>query len=151
MDLSNPPHIDDSSYELILNNPHSLPVLVDCYTDKCGPCKLIERTLQQTLPKYTSSTNTRLSFAKWDTETKDSSEHFMSLLREHSMIFRVLPTLLLFMDGIPVAMKSGMMSAAALERFLEEHVPSDEPKEGERRPKVRPDGALGISTRKMNR
>lgn len=164
-DLSNAPRINDSSYEQILNNPLSLPVLVDCYTDKCGPCKLIERSLKQTLPKYItpttastiSSTNTtithpRLSFAKWDTDTaKETSQQFMSLLRQHDMTFRKLPTLILFMDGKPMEMKSGMMSAAAVERFLEECLPSEEPREGKRRPKVGPDGALGISTRKMNR
>lgn len=162
-DPSKAPRINDSSYEQILNNPLSLPVLIDCYTDKCGPCKLIERSLKQTLPKYitpdtpststnTTSTHPRLSFAKWDTDSaKDTSQQFMTLLREHDMTFRKLPTLILFIDGKPMAMKSGMMSAAAIERFLEEYLPSDEPREGERRPKVGPDGALGISTRKMNR
>ena len=72
----------------------------------------------------------------------------MSLLREYDMTFRKLPTLLLFVDGIPVAMKSGMMSAAAIERFLEENLGG---RKGERRPRVGPDGALGVSTRKMNR
>lgn len=147
INVSKAPHIDDSSYELILNNPHSLPVLIDCYKETCGPCKLIERSLKEALPKY--MTNNILSFAKWDTETTDTSERFMSILREHNMTFRKLPTILLFMDGIPVAMNSGMMSAAAIERFLEEHLPSDKP--GKPRPKIGPDGALGISTRKMNR
>jgi len=148
--------IEDSNYELILNNTLSLPVLVDCYTDKCGPCKLIERSLQQALPKFTSSDDTtesrpRLHFVKWDADNKENSEQFMSILREHDMTFRKLPTLLLFIDGIPMALKSGMMSAAVIDRFLEENLPDGELREGERRPKVRPEGALGVSTRKMNR
>ena len=147
IDISKAPHMDDSSYELILNNPQSLPVLIDCYKETCGPCKLIERSLKEALPKYV--TNNSLSFAKWDTETTDTSERFMSILREHNMTFRKLPTILLFMDGRPVAMNSGMMSAAAIDRFLEKHLPSDKP--GKPRPKIGPDGALGISTRKMNR
>ena len=147
IDVSKAPHIDDASYELILNNPLSVPVLIDCYKETCGPCKLIERSLKEALPKYI--TNNSLSFAKWDTETTDTSERFMSILREHNMTFRKLPTILLFMDGIPVAMNSGMMSAAAIDRFLEKHLPSDKP--GKPRPKIGPDGALGVSTRKMNR
>ena len=147
IDVSKAPHIDDASYELILNNPLSVPVLIDCYKETCGPCKLIERSLKEALPKYI--TNNSLSFAKWDTETTDTSERFMSILREHNMTFRKLPTILLFMDGIPVAMNSGMMSAAAIDRFLEKHLRSDKP--GKPRPKIGPDGALGVSTRKMNR
>ena len=147
IDFLKVPHIDDSNYELILNNPHSLPVLIDCYKETCGPCKLIERSLKEALPKYI--TNNSLSFAKWDTETTDTSQRFMSILRENNMTFRKLPTILLFMDGVPIAMKSGMMSSAAIERFLEEQLPTN--KLGKRRPKIGPDGALGISTRKMNR
>ena len=152
--------IDDSNYELILNNTLSLPVLVDCYTDKCGPCKLIERSLQQALPKFTTSSSNdddttkslpRLQFVKWDAESKEKSEQFMSFLRKHDMTFGKLPTLLLFIDGIPIALKSGMMSAAAIDRFLEEHLPDGERREGERRPRVGPEGALGVSTRKVNR
>jgi thioredoxin 1 len=149
-------HIDDSNYELILNNTLSLPVLVDCYTDKCGPCKLIERSLQQALPKFTSSDETtesrpRLQFVKWDADNKENSEQFMSILREYDMTFRKLPTLLLFIDGIPIALKSGMMSAPVIDRFLEENLPDGGLRDGERRPRVGPDGALGVSTRKMNR
>ena len=67
------------------------------------------------------------------------------------MTFRKLPTLLLFIDGIPVTLKSGMMSAAAINRFLEEHLPDGDGKGEGPRPKIGPDGALGVSTRKMNR
>lgn len=153
VDVSNVLHIDDSNHEAILNNTLSLPVLVDCYTDKCGPCKLIERSLQQALPKFISSdgNSQRLQFVKWDAETKDASTEFISMLREHDMTFRKLPTLILFVDGIPIALKSGMMSAAAIDRFLEEELPDGERRGAEPRPRVGPEGALGVSTRKMNR
>jgi len=156
IDTSKALHIIDSNHEAILNNPLSLPVLVDCYTNKCGPCKLIERSLQQALPKFTTSSDDnqsrpRLHFVKWDAESTDISKEFMSILREHDMTFRKLPTLLLFIDGLPVVLKSGMMSAAAIDRFLEEHLPDGELRGGERRPRVGPEGALGVSTRKMNR
>mmetsp|Transcript_35313 Transcript_35313/g.72141 ORF Transcript_35313/g.72141 Transcript_35313/m.72141 type:complete len:219 (-) Transcript_35313:118-774(-) len=156
IDTSKALHIIDSNHEAILNNPLSLPVLVDCYTNKCGPCKLIERSLEQALPKFTTSSDDnqsrpRLHFVKWDAESTDISKEFMSILREHDMTFRKLPTLLLFIDGLPVVLKSGMMSAAAIDRFLEEHLPDGELKGGERRPRVGPEGALGVSTRKMNR
>jgi len=155
-DVSKSLHIDDSNHVPILNNTLSLPVLVDCYTDKCGPCKLIERSLQQALPKFISppdenSSGPRLQFVKWDADSTDNSKQFMSILREHEMTFRKLPTLLLFIDGVPTALKSGMMSSAAIDRFLEEHLPDGDGRGGERRPKIGPDGALGVSTRKVNR
>mmetsp|Transcript_21533 Transcript_21533/g.30791 ORF Transcript_21533/g.30791 Transcript_21533/m.30791 type:complete len:216 (-) Transcript_21533:402-1049(-) len=155
VDTSKATHINDFNHETILNNTLSLPVLIDCYTDKCGPCKLIERSLQQVLPKFISphedESRPRLQFVKWDVESREHSKRFMSILREHDMTFRKLPTLLLFDDGVPMALKSGMMSAAAIDRWLEEHLPDGEGKGRERRPRVGPEGALGVSTRKMNR
>ncbi len=155
VDTSKATHIDDFNHEAILNNTLSLPVLIDCYTDKCGPCKLIERSLQEALPKFISpdgdESRPRLQFVKWDAESTERSKQFMSILREHEMTFRKLPTLLLFIDGVPMALKSGMMSAAAIDRFLEEHLPDGEGKGRKPRPRVGPKGALGVSTRKMNR
>ena len=158
--ITKAPHIDDTNHQLILNNAFSIPILVDCYTDKCGPCRLIRRSLEEALPKFTVTTkdsqnpqitHQRLQFVKWDVESTENSKQFMTILREHDMTFRKLPTLILFVEGIPVALKSGMISAAAIDRFLEKHLPDGELKNVERRPRVGPHGALGVSTRKMNR
>ena len=148
-------HINDSNYESILlvqeqQEENSLPVLIDCYTNNCGPCKLIERELSIALPKYTTNTHPRLTFCKWDTNTKEQSTQFMNIVRKHNMTFTKLPTLLLFINGKPVASRGGMASATQIDMFLQKHLPSLEKGE-ERRPRQRPDGALGISTRKMNR
>ena len=68
------------------------------------------------------------------------------------MTFTKLPTLLLFINGKPVASRGGMASATQIDMFLQKHLPSlEKGGEEERRPRQRPDGALGISTRKMNR
>lgn len=158
-------HINDSNYESILlvqerQEENSLPVLIDCYTNNCGPCKLIERELSIALPKYTTTNNNnsnyppRLTFCKWDTNTKEQSTQFMNIVRKYNMTFTKLPTLLLFMNGKPVASRGGMASATQIDMFLQKHIPSLEKEKGveeERRPRQRPDGALGISTRKMNR
>ena len=149
-------HINDSNYESILlvqqqQEENSLPVLIDCYTNNCGPCKLIERELSIALPKYTTNSNPpRLTFCKWDTNTKEQSTQFMNIVRKYNMTFSKLPTLLLFMNGKPVASRGGMASATQIDMFLQKHLPSLEKGE-ERRPRQRPDGALGISTCKMNR
>jgi len=48
----------------------------------------------------------------------------MNLLRDHEMTFRKLPTLILFVDGVPVALRSGMASAEQVDKFLADHLPS---------------------------
>ncbi|KAL7554554.1 hypothetical protein ACHAWF_018013 [Thalassiosira exigua] len=115
------PQIDDSNHRSLLNNPLGRAVLVDCYVSKCGPCKLIEKSLRQV---RALRTNDDMIFAKWDADEKDRSREFMDLMRSHDMTFRKLPTLVLFADGVPVAMRSGMASAGQVERFLEEHLPA---------------------------
>ncbi len=116
-------HITDKNYYSILHNTLSLPVLIDCYVAQCGPCKLIEQSLAQVLPRYTDPINEQLLFCKWNVDKKDESEEFMNILREHEMTFRKLPTLLLFVEGVPIAMRSGMATAGQVERFLDENVP----------------------------
>ena len=122
-------HITDANHESILFNPQNLPVLIDCYTSNCGPCKLIEKSLTKILPKYTTNTNPeegyaeRLIFCKWNVESKDTSESFMNIMREYDYTFRKLPTLLLFYEGVPIAMRSGMATDIQIERFLEENLP----------------------------
>lgn len=39
------------------------------------------------------------------------------------MTFRKLPTLILFVDGLPVAKRSGMATSGQLDQFLEENLP----------------------------
>lgn len=122
-------HITDANHESILFNDQNLPVLIDCYTSNCGPCKLIEKSLTKILPKYTTNINPeegyaeRLIFCKWNADSKTESESFMNIMREYDYTFRKLPTLLLFYQGIPIAMRSGMATDIQIERFLEENLP----------------------------
>ena len=53
----------------------------------------------------------------------------MKIIRRHDMTFSKLPTLLLFVDGRPIAMRSGMASVSQIDMFLEEHLPRDEEEE----------------------
>jgi len=113
-------HINDSNYQTILQN--SRPVLVDFYIGNCGPCRLIEKSLQSVLPYYSDD----LTFCKWNVDEKENSRQFLHLLRKHEMTFRKLPTLILFVDGVPVAKRSGMGTEGQIERFLEDHLPVNE-------------------------
>ena len=50
----------------------------------------------------------------------------MNLSRDHEMTFRKLPTLILFVDGVPVALRSGMASAEQVDKFLVDHLPNND-------------------------
>jgi len=113
-------HINDTNYKSILQS--NKVTLVDCYIPNCGPCRLIDKTLSCILPKF----HNRLSFCKWNVNERTNSQEFMNLLRQYDMTFSKLPTLLLFVNGIPTAMRSGMASVSQIDMFLEEHLPRDE-------------------------
>ena len=49
------------------------------------------------------------------------------MLREHNLTFRKLPTLIIFVDGLPIAMRQGMATEGQLTSFLEENLPKDLP------------------------
>ena len=51
------------------------------------------------------------------------------MIRQYDMTFSKLPTLLLFVDGRPKAMRSDMASVSQIDMFLEEHLPRDEEEE----------------------
>ena len=119
-------HINDSNYKSILQS--NKVTLIDCYIPNCGPCRLIDKTLSCILPKYTNTN--QLSFYKWDVNERTNSQDFMNLLRQYDMTFSKLPTLLLFVNGVPTAMRSGMASVSQIDMFLEEHLPRDNEEEG---------------------
>ena len=116
-------HINDTNYKSILQS--NKVTLIDCYIPNCGPCRLIDKTLSCILPKY----HNQLSFYKWNVNERTNSQEFMNVIRQYDMTFSKLPTLLLFVDGRPIAMRSGMASVSQIDMFLEEHLPRDEEEE----------------------
>lgn len=117
-------NINDSNFQSLLNSAQHHAVLVDAYVTKCGPCKLIERSILALMPKYGGV----IDFVKWDTDTAKlsgakSSREFTKLLISHEVSCRKLPMLILFLDGKPVATRSGMGTEVQLERFLKESLP----------------------------
>ena len=114
-------HINDTNYKSILQS--NKVTLIDCYIPNCGPCRLIDKTLSCILPKFTN--NNHLQFCKWNVNERTNSQEFMNVIRQYDMTFSKLPTLLLFVDGIPTAMRSGMASVSQIDMFLEEYLPRD--------------------------
>lgn len=119
-------HIEDKNHLSVLHNPLDRPVLVDAYTATCGPCKLIERTIRTARTKYADN----IDFVKWDAATgKSDSKKFMEMLRNHDMTFNKLPTLILFKDGKPIALRSGMCTEKEMDTFLSDNLDALSPGE----------------------
>ncbi|KAL7493495.1 hypothetical protein ACHAWT_006043, partial [Skeletonema menzelii] len=114
-------HLDDSNMkDLLFSPPPDSPsaVLVDAYTQWCGPCKLIEPLLQNlhtTSPKYSSN---QLSILKYDVEGSNHQNLKVELLLQGVRVSG-LPTLMLFWRGQVVATHSGVISKEGLEDWLD--------------------------------
>lgn len=113
--LAEDEYIDDSNYESILSQAGCQ--LIDATSPRCGPCRLIESALRAALPQHES-----VAFYKWNVDERDQAQEFMNVLRRHDMTFNKLPTLILFRDGRPVAIRSGMATPLQIDQFLKENV-----------------------------
>ena len=71
----------------------SEPVVIDFFADFCGPCKLVEPSLQQLV----DSTDVKVVKAKLNENPK-----LQAWIRSHQMKISFLPTLVLVRDGKPI-------------------------------------------------
>ena len=108
-------YIDDSNYEAIFSQAGCQ--LIDATSPRCGPCRLIEPALRAVVPQHEG-----VAFYKWNVDERDRAKEFMNVLRRHDMTFNKLPTLILFRDGRPVAMRSGMATTRQIDQFLKDNV-----------------------------
>lgn len=84
------------------------PVLVDCYADWCGPCQMMEPTVESL------AAETPAVVAKVDV---DAHQALASQLGA-----RGVPTLVLFVDGEPVERLVGAQDRATLEGLVRQHL-----------------------------
>ncbi|WP_394741887.1 thioredoxin [Natronococcus roseus] len=82
-------------------------VLVDCYADWCGPCKMLEPTIESL------AAETAAAVAKVDV---DAHQRLAQQLGARSI-----PTLVLYVDGEPVERLLGAQDRATLESLIERH------------------------------
>lgn len=83
------------------------PVLVDCYADWCGPCQMMEPTVEAL------AAETPAVIAKVDIDTHQSLAGQLGV--------QGVPTLVLFVDGEPVERLVGAQDRSTLEGLIRQH------------------------------
>ncbi len=116
--LSDAPNLSDANYKQILfADSYEKAVLVDACAPWCGPCKLIEKTLETCAVKWQDS----LDLIQYNVEASENPNLKLELLMQNAMP-RSLPTLLLFQKGKVVAKHSGVITEEELDALLETHL-----------------------------
>lgn len=95
------------------------PVLVDACAPFCGPCKLLDKVLRKSHSKYESN----IDFVRWNMNDKEGTKKFRKFLLDEGYAFTKLPTLVLFRNGMPMAMRMGFANENQLDKFLEDSLP----------------------------
>jgi len=117
--MSQSPYIfdvtSDNFDQLVIENSHHKPVLVDFWAEWCAPCK----ALMPMLASITESLGGELLLAKVNCDAE-------ALLTERFGI-RSLPTVVLFKDGQPVDGFAGIQPESAIRTMLEPHVAEPQP------------------------
>ncbi len=101
-----PVHVEDGDHFTELISTHRL-VLVDFYADWCGPCEMLEPTVESV------AADTQAAVAKVDIDAHGG------LAQRYQV--RGVPTLTLFVDGDPAERMVGVQDEGNIVRTIEAH------------------------------
>jgi thioredoxin 1 len=92
------------------------PILIDACAKWCGPCKLIEPTINRCADKRENS----LAVCRYDVDS-DSEEVKLELLLQRVMP-KALPSLILIKNNKVLGTRNGIITDDELDEFLNEHL-----------------------------
>mmetsp|Transcript_47096 Transcript_47096/g.98755 ORF Transcript_47096/g.98755 Transcript_47096/m.98755 type:complete len:283 (+) Transcript_47096:452-1300(+) len=113
--------ITDDNLHTLLDPPSSpgRAVLVDAFAPWCGPCKLLDKVLRKAQPRYED----KVDFVRWNVNDKENTVELKNIFMASEFKMRKLPSLIMFRDGKPVAMREGMANEFQLDFWLESTLP----------------------------
>ena len=101
--------ISDDSFESEVISANT-PVLVDFWSQWCGPCKALSPLLDDIAQKYTG----KVKFVKLDVDQNPATPPKFGV--------RGIPTLILFKEGQVKATQVGLISKNDLMQFIDSHI-----------------------------
>ena len=99
---------DDDFTERVLNSPR--PVLVEYWAQWCGPCRMLTPILTELATEHAE----QLTVAKMNIDENPGTARDQQIM--------AVPTMILYVDGSPVASVIGVRSKSALVAALEPHL-----------------------------
>ena len=103
--------ITDASFEGDVLNADG-PVLVDCWAEWCGPCKMIGPALEEISDELVG----KVTIAKLNIDDSPDAPAKYGV--------RGIPTMILFNNGVPVETKVGAAPKSQLKSWLESSLPA---------------------------
>ena len=115
------PTITDENSATLLTNPNSpnRPVLVDAFAPWCGPCKLLDKVLRKVQPDYINA----IDFCRWNVNDVEGTEQLRAQFLNAGYELTKLPSLIVYRDGVPVAVRPGFANEYQIQDFLELTLP----------------------------
>ena len=111
--------VTDENMKVHLYPEDNRPVLVDAFAPFCGPCKLLDKVLRKVQPNYLN----KVDFCRWNVNDKDNTVELKRMFMDSGHTLNKLPSLILFREGKPVAVRPGFANEYQLDNWLETELP----------------------------